>query len=213
MLTMIAEFLSNLLCCDLKLAEISPLRLDRTKFLPQLVLSHSTMANRSDLPKTANSIPPVYCVCTREAYVGIIVGRRYVSENSPSLSFARKVAPSGLWTRVYSAARIGKRNATSKRRQQTVRRGFTWNWMGDRGYREHSAGISCCHDATKKRGAQKMRANNVAGVQRVPHSAPTSKLGVYTWQSRHFGVSSRHQGFIFAHGFTGAPRHDESPCE
>lgn len=36
----------------------------------------------------------------------------------------------------------------------------------------------------------------------TPH--PTSKLGVYTWQSRHFGVSTRPPGFYFAHG-GGAP--------
>lgn len=77
--------------------------------------------------------------------------------------------------------------------------------MGDRGYREHSAEISCCHDATKKRGARKARVNIVAGVQRLPHFAPTSKLGVYTWQSRHFGDSSWHQGFYF-HGNAAARR-------
>lgn len=31
---------------------------------------------------------------------------------------------------------------------------FTWYRMGDRGYREHSAGIFCCHGATEKRGAR-----------------------------------------------------------
>lgn len=59
-------------------------------------------------------------------------------------------------TRFGSRGRKSDSNgATLKRRQQTRRAvWFTWNRMGDRGYREHSAGISCCHDATEKRGAR-----------------------------------------------------------
>lgn len=64
----------------------------------------------------------------------------------------------------------------------------------------------------RKNGARGAREDIDAGVRRLPHSAPTSKLGVYTWQSRHFGVSTRLRGFIFTHAHgdsTGAPRDDD----
>lgn len=87
--------------------------------------------------------------------------------------------------------------------------GFTWNRMGDRGYREHSAGISSCHSAQRKKSwTRGARASIDADVRRLPHSAPTSKLGVYTWQSRHFGVSTRSPGFYFRTGPAGEPRDD-----
>lgn len=57
----------------------------------------------------------------------------------------------------------------------------------------------------RKNGARGARKDIDAGVRRLPHSAPTSKLGVYTWQSRHFGVSTRLRGFIFTHAH-GYPR-------
>lgn len=76
--------------------------------------------------------------------------------------------------------------------------------MGDRGYREHSAGISCCHSATEKRGARgaseyRCERTAVSTLRTDIKTGCLHSAGAPFWS-----FDSRLRAFIFAHGIYGS---------
>lgn len=157
---------------------------------------HSARANWSNLGRRSS---PVWIARAREERTGAerIVGGRSVPfpGESPSRIF-----------RAEKRAAAGVRGAATRVTRADV---------GPSGNKNPAAGLPGIEWAIedtvniqprfpvatvrRKNGARGAREDIDAGVRRLPHSAPTSKLGVYTWQSRHFGVSIRLRGFIFTH--------------
>lgn len=174
--------------------------------VPQLICA---LTNWAIYLENTNSLVSATCVCEKRTCKEIAGKKRWSFRKTWSREFFVQRVSGSQFRHVFVLGIVHSEKAAKQRRQQNSRLKFTWNRMGDRGYREHSAWISCCHDATGKRGAFGAVANIDANVQRFPHYAPTSKLGVYSWQSRHFGVSLSFR-VLFSHTrATEAPRDEE----
>lgn len=116
----------------------------------------------------------------------------------PSGSRFRRVGPARVADRETRGGRLG---TTGNKTPRLVLPGIEWA-IEDTVNIQPGFPVATVRRKNDARGA---RGDIDAGVRRLPHSAPTSKLGVYTWQSRHFGVSTRLRGFIFTHAH-GGPR-------
>jgi len=164
---------------------------------------HAT--NRSNLGRPLKAVSPELRVHARAHGKGKIVGKRPPSSLRGFVSeFSERQVSDFRFRRIGPAVATGKTRADVK---ATVTKpadglpGIEWA-IEDTVNIQPEFPVATVRRKNDARGA---REDIDAGVRRLPHSAPTSKLGVYTWQSRHFGVSIRLRGFIFTHAH-GGPR-------
>jgi len=168
------------------------------------------MTNWNNLSKTANSISPIMRVHTRAC--GKIVGKRYVPENSSSY-LSHEILSTFRFRRVFIRPR-DRKTQTNVKTTVTNRAvslpGIEWAIVD-------TVNIQPGFPVTtmqRKNEAREKRERILLQTYDDFHTSHRHQNWVFTLSSRailEFPLGTR---VLFSHTqSTGAPRHDESPCE